>query len=108
MLLRVISSKHRSPSFVAAKKKITFFPAARRAPLRLVFVFNKDNDDVAKDEQRPGFLLEETLKLNRREEEDKEEEVIVSGVLFFLFVSSDFFCDVCFRGQQKLKRRATV
>jgi len=77
MLLRVISSKHRSPSFVAAKKKITFFPAARRAPLRLVFVFNKDDDDdVAKDEQRPGFLLEETLKLNRREEEDKEEEVI--------------------------------
>jgi hypothetical protein len=79
----VISSKHRSPSFVAAKK-ITFFPAAR-APLRLVFVFNKDDDDVAKDEQRPGFLLEETLKLNRREEEEEEEDVIV-------FCSLLYFC----------------
>jgi len=71
--------------------------------VRLVFVFNKD-DDVAKDEQRPGFLLEETLKLNRREEEEEEEDVIVfCSLLYFVFC---YFVKMCFLGGKHTKQKS--
>jgi len=65
---------------------------------------------VAKDEQRPGFLLEETLKLkSRREEEEEEEEeeedviIVFCSLLYFVFC---YFVKMCFLGGKHTKQKS--